>query len=122
MAAQAEVKRNQLGIEEAFSSARVAFDGLLGTLSTTETLGLEHSKVEALTRERGFEVLRLMFQGHLDLRGDGEVASGEVEGADGNVRTHTRFGSRALMSLFGAVVVARVAPERSGGSQAQRPS
>jgi hypothetical protein len=109
MAIATEVKRKQAELEDAFAPAREAFVGLLGTLSSTETLGLEHSKVEALTRDGGFEVLRLVLQGHLDLRGVGEVASGEVVGSDDVARTHARLGSRTLMSMFGAVVVERVA-------------
>lgn len=95
-------------MESVFAPARAEFDAMLDALSTREALGLAHSQVEGVLRTRGYEVLRLALQGHIELRGPGEVAGAEVEGGDGCVRTHQRFGQRSLMSIFGVVLVARL--------------
>lgn len=108
MAPQTTVLGKSVSVESVFAPARAEFEGMLAAVSTLETLGLPHSMVETMVRQRGYETMRCVMQGHIDLRGDGEVANDEVEGSDGVVRTHKRLGERGLMTMFGLVVVARL--------------
>ncbi len=65
--------------------------------------------MERYINEDGTELLRLLFQGHLDLRYAQEEYQTEVEGADGEVRPHRRSRTeRQLETIFGEVVVTRV--------------
>jgi hypothetical protein len=80
---------------------------------------MTHADVERLLRTEGTELLRRLFQGHLDARGVGEAA-GAVVGSDGKARTHARVSDRALVR---AVTSSRTAgyhrralgPRRRGG-------
>lgn len=95
-----------------FAAATGAFDRLKGTLAGPETAGLSHHELEDLIEVEGRELLRLLFQGHLDLRElreRGEEAKA-VRGTDGRVRPHRELGhSRALACVFGTVTVRRIA-------------
>ena len=92
-----------------FDLARSQFESLVTTLSTAETQSMTHSELETLLQRQGAEVMRQLLQDHLTLRGPGAVAAGSVTGADDVVRTHQRLQERVLMTVFGAVVVARMA-------------
>jgi len=109
MAPQTAVTGKSVNEDNVFAPARAEFEAMLVAMSTPAALGLPHSMVETLVRQRGYETMRWVMQGHIDLRGDGEVANDEVEGRDGVVRTHKRLGERCLMTMFGAVVVTRLA-------------
>jgi hypothetical protein len=89
-----------------FQPARDAFEGLLSELSSRETLSLTHSAVEELLVQRGQELMRRAFQGHLDLRGPGRVL-GAVESAEGIALPYERAGRRNLETQFGGVCVER---------------
>lgn len=94
---------------EPFDIARLEFEGLVTTLSAAETLSMTHSELELLLQHRGAEVMRQLLQDHLSLRGSGAVPEGRVTGADEVVRTHQRLRNRVLMTVFGVVLVARMA-------------
>ncbi|MFK0160488.1 hypothetical protein ACIQVK_51645 [Streptomyces sp. NPDC090493] len=72
--------------------------------------------LEELIATRGRQLLRLLFQAHLDLREQRERAQvghggiGPVRGADGKVRPHREPGhTRLLACVFGTVTVGRTA-------------
>jgi hypothetical protein len=90
-----------------FLPARKQFESLVARLAGEETRRMTHADVERLLRTDGTELLRILFQGHLDARGVGE-ATGPVVGADGRARTHARISDRELVTVFGAVRVARL--------------
>lgn len=92
-----------------FVDADMKFSEIKEMLSAPSALGMSHSEVEALASDQGRELLRLLFQGHLDLRTEREEAPEAITGADGQTRTHRRVRSRDLVCLFGAVNVARTA-------------
>jgi hypothetical protein len=96
---------------DAFEEANAQFEKIKAQLESRETSRLEHSALEGLLQREGSELLRLLFQAHLDLR-SGEEQAGlrrSVRGADGMRRTHRRVTERSLMTLFGPVRVERVA-------------
>ena len=90
-----------------FVPAREHFEHLVARLGDDETTRMTHAEVERLLQTDGTELLRRLFQGHLDARGVGE-ATAPVIGADGRARTHARISDRELVTVFGAVRVARM--------------
>ena len=90
-----------------FVPAREHFESLVARLDGEETRRMTHADVERLLRTDGTELLRRLFQGHLDARGVGEAA-GAVVGSDGKARTHARVSDRALVTVFGSVRLARM--------------
>lgn len=88
--------------------AREQFDALADRLHSPEALKMTHAEVESMVTRDGREVLRLLFQDHLELRGQvrGPTA---IEGSDGITRTHHRIDERPLESVFGTVTIRREA-------------
>lgn len=91
-----------------FSAARSAFDALQDRLAAAETMDLAHDDVEILVDKDGAEVLRLLFQGHLDLRAAQERDREAPTGADEVERRHRRETSRSLATIFGNCTVDRL--------------
>ena len=92
-----------------FSAARSHFNLLIDCLSSDETASAAHGDVEQIIKDKGFEVLRRLFQGHLDLRAAREPRLDAVRGKDGVLRTHRVSGcTRPLESYFGEVTVSRM--------------
>jgi hypothetical protein len=99
-----------------FAAATRAFDRLKGALAGSEAAALSHHELEDLIGLEGRELLRLLFQGHLDLREKREqnqirqTQDRVIRGADGHVRPHHEVGhSRLLACVFGTVTVTRCA-------------
>jgi hypothetical protein len=90
-----------------FVAAREHFEDLITRLNGEETARMTHAEVERLLDTGGRELIRRLFQGHLDARGVGETTT-TVVGADGRHRTHARISDRELVTVFGPVRVARV--------------
>src|SRR5438045_7216335 len=90
-----------------FLPAREHFEGLISRLDGEETRRMTHADVERLLQTEGTELLRRLFQGHLDSRGVGEAAAPVVD-ADGRARTHGRVPERGLVTVFGPVRRARM--------------
>ena len=86
-------------------------------LDGAESAGLAHAELEDRLRTDGFELLRLLFQDHLDLRADREQRVDAVVGADGVRRGWVETGhSRPLITLFGSVRVRRLAYRAKGAA------
>ena len=92
-----------------FSVARESFDILVECLSSQKMASAEHGEVEEVIKKEGFEILRKLLQGHLDLRAANETAVEAVMGSDDVLRTHCVPNcTRSLESYFGEVTVTRV--------------
>jgi hypothetical protein len=92
-----------------FSAAREQFEMIVGELQSDEMMGAEHGDVEQFLFVDGFELLRRLFQGHLDRRAAAEPLRDSVKGSDCVERTHRRVGcTRPLESIFGEVTVSRI--------------
>ncbi len=76
--------------QDYFQQAHEQYHQLINTLTAESTQGWEHGEVERYINEDGTELLRRLFQGHLDLRYAQEEYQTEVVGADGEVRPHRR--------------------------------
>jgi hypothetical protein len=95
--------------ESFFKFANEQYAELVNNLSAAEAQSWEHGEVEEHINEFGTELMRRLFQGHLDLRYAQEEYQKEVFGADGEARPHRRKKTqRHLETLFGEVVVTRV--------------
>lgn len=95
--------------QDYFKQAHEQYHQLIKSLSAEDTQGWDHGELERYINESGTELLRRLFQGHLDLRYAEEEYQNKVVGADGEVRPHRRKKTqRQLETLFGPVVVTRV--------------
>ena len=56
-------------IENPYERARTAFEELVTDLSEKATHQLTHCELETLIHQDGFEIMRLLLQGHLEERG-----------------------------------------------------
>jgi hypothetical protein len=100
-------------IPQAFSDADASFAALKSRVASTAADGVSHGELERIIEADGREILRQLYQGHLQLRADSEAA--EVIGADGEVRPHRRGDEvRHLMTIFGPVEVCRIGFARPG--------
>jgi hypothetical protein len=95
--------------------ARSAFLELERWIVAPETLASTLDDVEREQEKRGREVQRLLLQAHMERRGLGDVGPAvEVTVHDGGRRRRRRHGqrrrhTRKVLSIFGAVAVARLA-------------
>jgi hypothetical protein len=97
-----------------FAEANVKFEDIKKALLSHDLLHASHGELERFLGSEVRELLRLLFQGHLDGRGDAR-AVGPVVGADGVERTQVRAKtSRDLTTTVGTVEVSRVRYEGRG--------
>jgi len=89
-----------------FEEATFHFSRLVERLGSPETTALAHDELEKMIRTDGFEVLRLLLQGHLDARHAAEKRE-PMEGDNGVLRIPLRTRSRRLVTVFGEVEVNR---------------
>jgi hypothetical protein len=95
--------------DEAFTGAREHFAETEEWLAG-EAAGLQHAELEEQLEVRGRELVRRLFQGHLDLLAAREERRDDVAGEDGVVRTRAERGrTRPLVTKFGQVSVSRIA-------------
>lgn len=91
-----------------FAQARASYQRLERWLASDEAMAITHSALEEQLTVDGRELLREMFQAHLDLRSQQEERLAAVEGADGELRGQVEDSERGLMSVFGGVRVPRL--------------
>ena len=100
--------------DEAFAEAREQFAETEEWLAG-EAAGLRHAELEERLEERGRELMRRLFQGHLDLLAAREERRCDVAGEDGVARTRAERGrTRPLVTRFGQVTVSRIAYRSPG--------
>ncbi|MBK5221545.1 MAG: ISKra4 family transposase [Acidimicrobiia bacterium] len=101
--------------DDRFARSRDRFEEVVGFLDGEGAAGLTHAELEDRLDTDGRELLRLLFQDHLDLRSRREEPLEEVVGADGVVRCYSEAGhARTLETVFGEVTVTRMAYRRKG--------
>ncbi len=103
------MQAHQLTPEKPFAAPAEVFESIVGYLHSDEALTLSHGAVEAQLQSRGMELLRSLFQAHLDLRALAEPTSEVVGADDGYPRDHRLRSGRGLMTRFGPVRVRRIA-------------
>lgn len=103
-------------VDNLFARSREYFDRLCERLRSADVLAMTHSEVEAVITTDGRDLLRQMFQDHVDLRGMHEQAVPHlfVVGNDGVLRPHHRDATRELKTLVGEVTVPRIGYSQRG--------
>ena len=102
-----QIQSHATADENPFSDSQRCFDDLTKRLSDREALEMTHGDLERLLDKEGRELIRRLFQDHLDLRGPGETEE-DVVGSGGLRRAHARLRERQLGTVFGKVTVSRV--------------
>ena len=95
--------------EDFFQLANEQYASLVNSLRAEDAQSWEHGEVESHITVWGTELMRRLFQAHLDLRYAQEEYQKDVWGSDGEKRPHRRKKTqRRLETLFGEVIVTRV--------------
>ena len=97
----------QLTEKDEFTMAEEEFAQLINFLRSQECRELDHAELENTLNERGRELLRVLYQSHVDSLGSG-AAVGPVCGSDGVERHKRRMHERGLSTIFGEVRVNRL--------------
>lgn len=101
--------------DDGFTRSRDRFEEVVDFLDGQGAAGLTHAELEDRLHSEGRELLRMLFQDHLDLRSCREERIEEVVGAEGVARRYGEAGhARALETIFGEVTVTRIAYRRKG--------
>lgn len=112
------MKISRRDLDASFCTPRQSFDALVAHLGSDEVKLLTHDAVEHLIEQEGREIIRQLYQSHVDLRSLEEKERKAPIGADGIERMHRRDTSRELATVFGPVEIQRIsftAKEASGG-------
>jgi hypothetical protein len=101
--------------DDGFARSRARFEEMVGFLDGAGAAELDHGELEERLQTKGRELLRLLYQDHLDLRAARERRLDEVVDAFGVDRPAAEAGhARALATVFGEVSVTRLAYRRRG--------
>lgn len=101
--------------EDRFSASRERFEELVNFVGGDDARALTHAELESRLQTDGRELLRQLYQDHLDLRAEQEVRAGQVVGADGVARPRVEADHhRSLATVFGEVDVERLAYRQLG--------
>jgi len=101
-----------------FSDAQEKFQTIITQLQSENCANREHGAIEQQLQTNGFELLRLLFQGWLDLQADNEQQA-TIHSDNGMALTHVKKRTqRKLTSLFGDVLVTRMRYNQRQGSSA----
>ncbi len=101
--------------DDGFTTSRAKFEQVVGFLDGEPASGLSHADLEDRLNIEGRELLRLLYQDHLDLRAERERRQGPVIDGGGVSRPSVEAGhTRGLTTIFGEVTVTRYAYRRPG--------
>ena len=98
---------SQVKDEGSFIMVEKQMSDLIAALQSTVATQKSASDIEEDIAEQIREMARLLFQGHLDARGDGRVGLA-VSGIDKVERTNLRLSKNNIKSIFGEVVDHRI--------------
>jgi hypothetical protein len=93
--------------ERYYEEARQEFERIVRALDSEEVRSMSHSELERELEKQGRELMRKLFQEHLQSRGPGECAPPVLD-SDGVERSRQRLHERKLETIFGTVSVERV--------------
>jgi hypothetical protein len=101
------MKDTHLDNKDPFFGARNILNGLIDALRTQRYLHAQHGDVEKLIHKDGYELMRLLLQGHLDERARQEPDFDSVQQGTCEHSYKRKNRSRQLNTLFGKVEVRR---------------
>jgi hypothetical protein len=110
-----EIYKTEQHLTNPFSDAQNVLMQLIESLQSKQYQSLEHGDVEQEIHRQGFEMMRLLLQGHLNARHRNEAALDNVGEKHDYLREDT---SRTLNSIFGKVTVHRKGYSFSGKKSA----
>src|SRR5260370_1353983 len=98
------------------SPARAQFSALEGWLSSTPVLHLPLHLIEQQQEHKGRELLRLLLQTHVQVRGAGDLGPGlqVTTGTVTSLYNHRRLQRRTLTTIFGPIHIDRIGYGRHG--------
>jgi bifunctional DNA-binding transcriptional regulator/antitoxin component of YhaV-PrlF toxin-antitoxin module len=100
---------------KAFEACRARFEEVIAWASGPDAAGMSHGDLEVRLAAEARETFRQVFQDTLDLRATREVRLGGVVDAAGVAHRYAEEGhGRGLESVFGTVIVTRIAYRRRG--------
>lgn len=99
--------------EEPFCSAEEKFKEMKAKLMSKEMIGKEHFEIETYLKTEGFELLRRMMQGYVDLRTEQEQRV-EVRNKNGKTMTRAKPTEKNLETFFGTIRVGRLGYSKAG--------
>jgi hypothetical protein len=91
-----------------FTQSEETFHEMMTFLANTESKHLDLSGIEEFLVQQGRTLCRQLLRAHLAERGIGDVGA-YVIGSDGVKRTHKRPLKRTILTVFGSIVITRVA-------------
>ncbi len=101
--------------EGSFERSDVVYGRLVGFLADDTSAALTHGELEARLSVDARELVRQLFQDHLDLRAEREERIGAVTDAEANSYGALEAGhARGLQTVFGPVTVSRLAYRHRG--------
>lgn len=100
-------------VTQPFTPSRLLFDDLVALASSARSLAAGHAEIEQAIATGGRDLLRQLFQDHLDLRHAHERRV-EVRDEQGVGRSSLRVATRTLRSMLGRVHVVRFLYQEQG--------
>jgi hypothetical protein len=98
-----------------FSASDALYQGVVGFLTGDEAAALTHSELEGRLNVDGRELLRRLYQDHLDLRAVREVRAQHIRDAKDKLHGAVEPGhQRPLETIFGSVGVSRLSYRARG--------
>ena len=97
-----------------FSESNRLFGRIVDWLDEEKCRWLPHDEVERRLQDQGRELMRQLYQDHLDLREQREPRLRVVKGSDGESRSRSEGSSRELCTVFGEVTTGRLAYRKEG--------
>jgi hypothetical protein len=111
------------GVDAAFDRSRERFESVVGFLHGSQAAGLTHSELETRLSVDARELIRVLYQDHLDLPTAREVRVPALTDAAGICRGAVERGHRRpLQTVFGAVNVDRLAYRHRGEANCIQPT
>lgn len=98
-----------------FAAAITEFTELVERAGSSDWRVLDHDEVESRIEQEGREVLRLLLEGHMILRGTGKAESCVV-GSDGIERSHERLLPRQMGTVLGTITAPRTGYSARGAN------
>jgi hypothetical protein len=97
-----------------FSESNRLFGPIVDWLIEDKRRWLSHDEVERHIQDQGRQLLRLLYQDHLDLRGQREPRQRVVKGSNGESRFRSEDSSREVCTIFGEVTTGGLAYRKEG--------
>jgi len=89
-----------------FKSSNEKFIHMTKNLQSNESLRLTHSSLEKLITKEGRDLMRLLLEEHIQIRGTGDIGL-YIIGVDGIQRSYRQIKPRTLITVFGKVKIKR---------------